>query len=232
MKKVAFIPTRDGKIKKTLRKFFKAANWEVIPLQEFDDIFTAFYTGVNDQNIKADDLVIFCHDDIEILTNPEDFNLFIEKNLEDTNSGFVGVAGTRLLRPSCVWWEDMGSPPSDSYINPLAGSVYHGDKKSEIFQTYFGPLGDVVVMDGLFLAAKGRTVNTIQLKKPKCFSGNWDFYDIFYTSQAHMKGLRNRVIPLQIIHYSRGEIKGKTSWHENREAFADLFKKELPFYIR
>jgi|2_EtaG_2_1085320.scaffolds.fasta_scaffold17938_2 hypothetical protein len=232
MKKVAFIPTRDGKIKKTLRHFFELAEWRVVPLVGFENIFEAFDTGVKDQDIKADDLVIFCHDDIEILTSPWDFNLFIEKNLEDSNSGFVGLAGTRLLRSSCVWWEDMQTPHADSHLNPLAGSVYHGDKKAEIFQTYFGPLGDVVVMDGLFLAAKGRTVNTIQLKKPKCFPGNWDFYDIFYTSQAHMKGLRNRVIPLQVIHYSRGEIKGKTSWHENREAFADLFKKNLPLHIK
>ena len=232
MKKVAFIPTRDGKIKKTLRRFFEGAGWDIIPLQKFSDIFTAFTTGVKDQDIKAEDLVIFCHDDIEILTNPSDFNLFIEKNLEDPKSGFVGLAGTRMLRQSCVWWEDKQTPQADSPLNSLAGSVYHGDKKAEIYQTYFGPLGDVAVMDGLFLAAKGRTINTIQLKKPKSFPGNWDFYDIFYTAQAHMKGLRNRVIPLQVIHYSRGEINGKSSWHENREAFADLFKDNLPLYVK
>jgi len=228
MKKVAFIPTRDGKIKKTLRDFFDSAKWKIVPLQKYDDIFSAFDDGVKTEDVLADDYVIFCHDDIEILTNPKDFNLFIEKNLEDSNSGFVGVAGTRFLRATAVWWE--GESPTN-HMNSLAGSVYHGDKKKEIYQTYFGPLGDVAVMDGLFLAAKGRTVNTIQLKKPKTFTGKWDFYDIFYTSQAHLKGLRNRVIPLDIIHYSKGEIKGKTSWYENREAFQELFKDNLPMYV-
>jgi hypothetical protein len=229
MKKIAFIPTKEDNLKTTLLDFFELAEWRVVPLVGFESIFEAFSEGVKQEDISKNDLVIFCHDDIEILTNPKDFNLFIEKNLEDSNSGFVGVAGTRLLRNSCVWWETTEFPTE--HMNSLAGSVYHGDKKKEIYQTYFGPLGNVSVMDGVFLAAKGRTINTIQLKKPKTFSGNWDFYDIFYTAQAHLKGLRNRVIPLDIIHYSKGEIKGKTSWYENREAFQELFRANLPIYV-
>lgn len=228
MKKIAFIPTRENKLKKTILDFFDQAGWKVVPLTNFESIFEAFDTGVRQEDIKADDLVIFCHDDIEILTNPKDFNLFIEKNLEDPKSGFVGVAGTRLLLKTAVWWE--GETPT-THMNSLAGSCYHGDKKKEIYQTYFGPLGDVSVMDGLFLAAKGRTINTIQLRKPKLFTGNWDFYDIFYTAQAHLKGLRNRVIAIDLIHYSRGEIKGKTSWYENREAFQEMYKNDLPMYV-
>lgn len=228
MKKIAFIPTKENKLKTTLLDFFDMAGWKVVPLVGFESIFEAFAAGAKQEDIQKDDLIIFCHDDIEILTNPKDFNLFIEKNLEDSKSGFVGVAGTRFLRHSCVWWE--GEAPTN-HINSLAGSVYHGDKKKELYQTYFGPLGDVAVLDGLFLAAKGRTVNTIQLGKPKTFSGNWDFYDLFYTAQAHLKGMRNRVIPLDIIHYSKGEIKGKTSWSENREAFKNLFNDSLPMYV-
>ena len=67
-------------------------------------------------------------------------------------------------------------------LNPLRGCVFHGDSILDLHPTFYGSFGPVVVMDGLFLAAKGRTLLTIGLSQPDYLPGPWDFYDILYNS--------------------------------------------------
>ena len=160
MKKLAFIPTREDTPPPILSKFLESAGWKVVLLSNYDSIFNAFSKGVKEHNVLAGDFVIFCHDDIEILTNEENFNFFID---------------------------------------PLSGMVMHGDKREKMHVNFYGAYGDVVVLDGLFLAAKGSTINTINLTKPSFFSGDWDFYDIYYTTQTFLKGKKNRTFPTQLI---------------------------------
>ena len=83
-------------------------------------------------------------------------------------------------------------------------------------------------MDGVFLAATIKTLRSIQLTKPAAFQGAWDFYDIFYTFQTHLKNKKNYTVPIQIRHESIGELAGRDSWHKNREAFINIFDKHLP----
>ena len=97
------------------------------------------------------------------------------------------------------------------------------------YPTYFGNYGKAVVMDGVFLCTTGKVLNTIQLKKPKDFPGPWDFYDVFYTFQAHIKGLHNKVIPITIRHESEGFPRPQ--WEFNRQAFVNLFGKYLPAVV-
>ena len=146
----------------------------------------------------------------------------------DKTTGFVGVAGARVFNQSAVWWEGAQSNGSPNH----SGIVWHGKKLDDMFMSFYGaPAGNVVVLDGLFLAAKGRTVNSIQLTKPKTFEGDWDFYDIFYTFQAYRKGLKNKAIPIQILHGSGGELAGRESWFKNKDAFLRLFGQYLPATI-
>ena len=67
-------------------------------------------------------------------------------------------------------------------------------------------------------------------KKPFYFEGDWDFYDIYYTSKAIRKGYRNYVIELDVLHNSKGDLGGRDSWHKNREAF--IKKNDLPLKIK
>ena len=39
MKKIAFIPTKENKLKTTLLDFFDMAGWKVVPLVGFESIF-------------------------------------------------------------------------------------------------------------------------------------------------------------------------------------------------
>ena len=109
-----------------------------------------------------------------------------------------------------------------------SGYVFHGKSITSMEATFFGQLGQVVVMDGVFLAATIRTLREIQIKKPKSFQGSWDFYDIFFTFQTFLKGKKNYTLPIQVRHESIGELAGRDSWHKNRESFINIFKKHLP----
>ena len=107
------------------------------------------------------------------------------------------------------------------------GAVHHYDKVSgREYLTDYGNPGQVVVLDGLFLAAKKRTLDAVGLIKPNYLIGDWDFYDLHYTMTAHQMGLKNKVIPMNILHNSVGELAGRDSWHQNRMAFISQF--DLP----
>jgi hypothetical protein len=87
---------------------------------------------------------------------------------------------------------------------------------------YFGPCRNVVVLDGLFIAAKKKTLDLIGLKKPKEFSQNWDFYDLYYTLKAYEMGFFNKTVPVLILHNSDGHTR--ESWEINRRAFIKMFR--------
>jgi len=101
----------------------------------------------------------------------------------------------------------------------LKGFVLHGKNIQEAKYTFYGDPGRVVCLDGLFLAIKGEVLKSIDLTKPDYFEGEWDFYDIHYTVQAHKKGFYNSVEPIFMIHHSFWELVGRDSWHKNRSEF-------------
>lgn len=176
-------------------------------------IFEAYKRVVDEYEGHFEDIIIFCHDDIRILTDPEVFTQLIEKKLSDKYIGFVGVAGTSYLTKTGVWWEQE---PWSKGLH--SGSVWHGELENCV-HTYYGEYKNVVCLDGLFLAAKVRTLRNINLNKLNTFPGDWEFYDILYTIRAFQKKLKNVTLPIQIIHQSFGDLAGRDSWHLNREAF-------------
>ena len=129
------------------------------------------------------------------------------------------------LGPTAIWWDQ------ERWRQKLhRGNVIHLNEKKEEYVTYYGPQGEVAVLDGLFLAAQPKVLNDVGLQKPVYFEGEWDFYDIHYTSQAFLKGYKNKVLELNILHNSRGELVGRDSWHKNRAAF--ISKTNLPLRIK
>jgi hypothetical protein len=215
MRKIALIPTREES-EIPVVPYLKECGFDVHLLVDQKSIFTAYKEKINSLKLMKDDLVILCHDDIKILLDKDLFVPLLEETLSKRDSGFVGVAGTKQLGITGVWWDGLRNPQSRTW---LSGSVYHGNSLHQCDLTYFGPPSQVIVLDGVFLAAKGSTLNSIQLGKPKAFTGEWDFYDIWYTYQTHKKQLKNYTLPIPILHSSIGEVQGRDSWHANREAF-------------
>jgi len=238
----AVICTRDrNNVSPTTNKlvtFLCACNISVYILSDAKSIFLAYEGAFNKINPNPEDIIIFCHDDIEIRENPEEFVSKLKESLSPPEMGFVGPAGTTHLTKSAVWWDQTvwqqgkhrGEVHHLQAETPNLPNQLGSSQQTFIDITHYGPPGDVVVLDGLFLAAKRRVIDEIGLKKPKYFEGEWDFYDIHYTSQAFLQGFTNRVMNLNILHNSRGELVGRDSWHKNREAF--IANNDLPLEIK
>lgn len=225
MRKLAFIPTREEK-ESPIKVFLEKSGWEVSLLVNKNSMFEAYTDALKEHKVMADDVVILCHDDIDILMDSEHFNEVIDTNISKKNVGFLGVAGCKELNKTACWWHQMGRefPHPDSF---LRGCVLHGDNLNGAYPTYYGGYGKVQVVDGLFLVAKGSTLNSIRTTKPKSFAGDWDFYDIYYTYQADQKGLENLVVPIFLLHNSPGEGALSEEWDKSRKAFVSLYGEKL-----
>ena len=225
----AVICTRSAdkytKTTEKLLKYYSEAGIKVVLLANQSSIFSAYTLALKKIKPGPEDIVIFCHDDIVIRDSESEFVQMLQDELHDNSVGFVGPAGTTYLTRNAVWWnQDIWR------MGGHRGCVYHLNGQGREYKTFYGDPGPVVVLDGLFLAAKGRTLQEIDFERPEYFEGLWDFYDIHYTTQAHLKGFTNKAIKMNILHNSAGELAGRESWHRNREAF--IANTELPMLIQ
>jgi hypothetical protein len=208
-----------------LLNFLSGCGVNVILMSKAKSIFKAYKGAFERINPDDNDICIFCHDDIEIREVCAEFLKKLQDLCYLPETGFVGPAGTTYLSPNAVWWDQ------DVWKAGLhRGKVSHIDHQGEEYLTEYGPADDVVALDGLFLAARAKVVRDIGLDKPEYFEGEWDFYDIHYTTTAFEKGYTNKVIDMNILHISRGELVGRESWHKNRLAF--IQNTELPIRIQ
>lgn len=219
----ALIPTKSTELKqitKDLLSYLAKTGVDVILLPNKKSIFSAYEQGLNlieQKNAQPNDVVILCHDDIEIMNNPDHFreNLILLSN--NYKLGFAGPAGTTFLGDNAIWWDHQ------VWKEGLhSGFVMHGTKFNQ-HSTYYGEYRRVVVLDGLFLVTRLQTLKTIKIARPESFLGLWDFYDLYYTMQAHKLGLHNTTMPFFIRHESMGDLAGRESWHMNREAFKAMY---------
>ena len=225
MRKLAFIPTRLENALTKVGRYLSAAGWDVHYLVNKPSIFEAYTEALKKHKVLAKDYVIMCHDDIEIIMQPDEFNTVIETGLDDA-TGFVGVAGAKKLNKTACWWHGLGRefPHPESF---LRGCVWHGDNIANSIPTYYGGYGEVEVIDGLFMAARGGILNTITTTQPKEFESKWDYYDMLYSYQATLKGKKNKVIPIMILHHSPGEGAMTEEWNASRKAFQDKYGDKL-----
>jgi hypothetical protein len=217
----SFICSKDDNYKPTavhLFNYLTDAGIKVKSLIGKNSIFSAYKEGLEKVNPKDDDIIILCHDDIEIMCPPSTLFLHLNKCQSLPECGFIGVAGTRNFDLPCVWWNW-----DKKYDH--SGGVYHGTMLNR-YWTNFGPYGEVVVLDGVFLACTGKTLRSIKLEQPEAFSGNWDFYDIYYTFQTHINGKKNYTVPITIRHESPGTPR--ESWDSNRREFIKMYNEQLP----
>ena len=227
MKIFAVICTRDKNLKEVTSNLISTLSSykvDVKLLVNQSSIFNAYQKGVNKCDADPEDIIILCHDDIKILSTYPQFIAALGKcALKET--GIVGPAGTTNLEEDAVWWNH-----DRWHAGYHRGFVKHYSNEQEaIHDTHYGPHGQVVALDGLFLAARKEVWEKIELSKPKYFEGDWDFYDIHYTIKAHQLEYKNYTVPIDMIHYSGGELVGRDSWHKNRQAF--IANTQLPISL-
>jgi len=209
-----------------LLEFFNSCHIKTQLMINQTSIFNAYTQAIQVSPKENNDFFIFCHDDIEILCSKDSFLDVLNNYLSNPKIGFIGPAGTTHLDRECVWWNQQLWQQGKH-----KGLVFHGESLLKAQPTYYGPYGKVIVLDGLFLACNGKIINSIKTEKPKEFPGEWDFYDLYYTTQAYLNGYNNYAVPIPILHNSRGELAGRDSWHANRLAYRQLFNKHLPLSL-
>jgi len=201
---------------KNLEAYFNRFGVDHTWLIDQKSIFSAYHTAINDYSYESDDIIVLCHDDIEIWDDPINFHTQLKMaNLK--NMGFIGVAGTTVFDKDGMWW-DMERRKQNLH----RGFVWQGTCRKSFYPNYFGKPGRVVCLDGCFLAASVETLRSLDLEKPDFLEDEWDFYDIYYTLSAHKSGRINFAAPISILHNSPGEMR--PSWYKNRDLFVKHYK--------
>lgn len=160
-------------------------------------------------NLEPDDIIVLCHDDLDLISNSEDLLAYLNV-ARKPGVGFVGVAGSCYIPSDGAWWNARKT-------NDARGFVFQGANPETMMPNYFGKAGQVVVLDGCFLAITYKNLMKIGLDEPEYLETGWDFYDIHMTYKAHLDGFSNYVVPIITMHESPGMMR--EGWYTAKDKF-------------
>lgn len=169
--------------------------------------------GLSESN---NDILVFMHDDVQILTN--NWGRLLLKHYNSSHYGILGVAGTKNLNSNGIWWSNKES---------MYGRVYHTDGKkewlSEYSNNFFDKIKEVVVVDGVFISC---SKSRIKEKFNEYYDG-FHFYDISFCFDNFKSNVSIGVISnISILHKSVGQTNQQ--WEVNRLKFIEKEKENLP----
>ena len=154
-------------------------------------------------NLQDEDIIVLCHDDIDILSKPEDLLHYLSF-ARKPGVGFLGLAGSCYLPTDGAWWNARKN-------GRARGFIFQGVNHQTMTPNYFGKSGQVVFLDGCFLAITYENLKKVGLEQPEYLDSGWDFYDIHLTHKAHLDGFSNYVVPIIAMHESPGIMRD--GWH-------------------
>jgi hypothetical protein len=164
------------------------------------------------------DLLVFSHDDVEIVTPDFAPRLIASLQVNDV----IGVVGSTY---ACgATWFGSGWPYlRGQFAMPVeSGAGVH----AYVFGLHDQLASQVQVMDGFFLAAKRSVAMAVPFDETT-FNG-WHLYDIDFTFSAHVKGFRVAVCNDQLmIHKSHGKFD--ETWNFYQERFLKKHEHDLTF---
>jgi hypothetical protein len=188
-------------------------------------VYEGHSSNLNNFVGQDNDIIVLCHDDIEIISHVEQFKKYISISVLP-NTGFVGVAGSTRFDKEIggAWWAARNS-------RETRGFVFQGEDLETATPNYFGPAGQVVALDGCFLAIQYKKLRDIGISKPEGLSSDWDFYDIHLTIKSHFLGYNNYAVPIMIKHESPGIMR--EGWYRSRDEYLNTqyFHKILPIKL-
>jgi len=202
---------------------------EVIEIVNNSDSASPFYNGglsltkAYNQGLKQakNDIVVFCHDDIEIETKQWG-NKLLKQFERNPDYGIIGVAGSKYMPESGKWWEDQ---------KKMYGRVKHTQDGKSWLSAYSDDLGqeleEVVVVDGVFFAVDKTKIKQNFNEKVEGFH----FYDVTFSFENYLSGVKVGVSTIvRVNHKSIGITNDE--WEKNRAAFAHDYAPQLPRTIK
>jgi GT2 family glycosyltransferase len=199
-------PKRFAHVKAMYDGVFRGHDWELIHIPDARSLAEGYNRGVAS---SKGDILIFSHDDIEILS--PDMPGRLQRHL--SNFDLVGVAGTTQLH--YVVWNWSGPP----YI---FGQVAHQDETGGIQVNIYGApypvIPNIQAIDGLFMAARRSVFEKVSFDDVT-FDG-FHHYDLDFSYSAFRAGLRLAVAnDICIYHTSHG--KYDEVWTSYAQKFHD-----------
>jgi GT2 family glycosyltransferase len=198
----------------TFRKVMGDEPYEFIRIPNAKSLAEGYNRGMRQ---SKGSILIFCHDDIEILSG--DFVSKLKNHLETFDG--IGIAGTtKLVAPGWL----MAAIP---YI---FGQIAHLTPGSNLYRVccYGAPsrtVANIQAMDGVFLAFRRPVIEAIGWDEQN-FDG-FHLYDIDCTYRAFLGGYKLGVVnDIPLVHFSSGKFKGE--WEQYAERFLKKHAGRLP----
>jgi hypothetical protein len=194
---------KGRRIRAHYETLFAGRDFEVIQIYDARSLCEAYNRGFAR---TSGDVVIFSHDDIEIVS--DHFASRLLRHL--SSSDLAGVVGTTQLAGTS--WIAAGWPR-------LHGCIVHPNHSSPglIFDCYGPhPRDPIQAMDGVLIAANRRVCETIRFDEAT-FDG-FHFYDLDFSHRAFLEGFRIAVAwDVLIRHDSVG--RSDESWQKYAKLF-------------
>ena len=196
--------TRFQRVSTQYHRLLEAVPHEIIGIHDAPSLCQGYNRGVKQ---SKGDILIFSHDDVEILT--PDFAARLIASLD--RHDLIGVVGATFL--SGATWFGCGWPYLRGQVGVPAESGT--GTVANFFGLYGASTEGVQVMDGFFLATRRSLALQLSFDE-KTFDG-WHLYDIDFSFSAHLKGFRCAVANDQVmIHQSRGKFDEKWNFYQDR----------------
>lgn len=169
------------------------------------------------QALKDDiDCLMLIHDDVILEENPIPK---LEKLFDDYD--VVGVAGTSKIElKSPALWHIMGGGFRSGNLH---GCVQHLGAFNSKPPSNFGPYPHRVVMiDGVFMALNRKAMETVRFDESNpC---GFHFYDLDFSLNAHLNGLKVGVGDVLITHESPGLREFTEDWKNGERWFLQKYE--------
>ncbi|HXE55267.1 MAG TPA: glycosyltransferase [Tepidisphaeraceae bacterium] len=195
-------PEKFSRVSENYRRLLGDEPHEIIGIHDAKSLAEGYNRGVAQ---SKGDLLIFSHDDIEILA--PDFRERLLGHMKECD--VLGVAGTTRLVGGR--WPAAGPP----FLYGQIAQLNPYDNKTDIlvFGTPARRIVGMKALDGVFLCTYRKVVEAIPFDQDN-FSG-FHLYDIDFTFRAHLAGLRVAVCcDLHILHESYGNLNREWSRYE------------------
>jgi hypothetical protein len=195
--------------------------FEIIAIHDATSLAEGYNRGIAR---STGSILIFSHDDIEIVT--PDFATKLKAHL--ARYDIVGPAGTSRLLDG--FWPHAGTPflhgcaivPPRTPDGPFSINLY--DNGAAILRNEPATPG-IQALDGFFIAARREVVERVRFDEITC--DGFHLYDVDFTYAAYLAGFRLAAFcDIGIIHYSRGAFD--TMWEEYNARFLAKYANDLP----
>ncbi len=188
--------------------------YEVVRARNAKSLTAAYNRGIE---MSRGELLVFCHDDIEIMQ--ADFGQRLLADFEQYD--VFGVAGTSRMVDG--YWGTAGQPL-------LFGQVLQKDEDKDSYTLYMfdfhdKPMPQIQGLDGLFIAARREAAEQVRFDQEQ-FDG-FHLYDADFAFRAHLAGLKVGVSRwILLFHQSHGDKNAE--WQRGMDRFQEKFRDVLP----